>query len=380
LAAALLNNLGCEGRAAPWQPRSDLFPLRSLPVTLKELIQSMITKLTFHEIHSLGTSLHPEKVTLPLPFEVMQDVVIEDVSSLLTDKTLDWVSKELGTYLTDMLKSVRYALVHRYPCDSTTRGTPDEQESEKLVNRLVELIHIIRPMRQNTSVIRGQQSGADFWVVGLHTPNQLEVPEVQKLFHLRNEDLLLLKQTAALFNQAMQGPAMKFRTSVAYHSVGRQITHGNAKFLLWCSALEALFTSNGVEHKGSLVATERIKWFLGPKTLIYEKGDIPDYISSQPNLTIADVVGNIYKVRNFIAHGDVVPREYFKTILREGVSGDVVAIEVLGEALSFIVRKSLLRILQDGLLNHFKNASTSEAYFSSQGLTKTQLKKAAQKP
>jgi hypothetical protein len=205
----------------------------------------MITKLTFHEVHSLGSSIHDERVTLPLPFEVMTEVALEDVSALLTDETLDWVSKHLGIYQTEALKNVRFALVHRYPTESSIRGTNDELESEKLVRNLIELIHIIRPMRQNTSVVRGQHSEDGFRVVGLDTPNQLEVPEVQKLFHLRNEDLHLLKQTAPVFVQAMQGPAMKFRTAIAYHNVGRLLTHGNAKFLLWCSALEALYTLRG---------------------------------------------------------------------------------------------------------------------------------------
>jgi hypothetical protein len=140
------------------------------------------------------------------------------------------------------------------------------------------------------------------------------------------------------------------------------------------------FTSHGHEHKGSLVATERIKWFLGPQTPIYEKGDVPDFILNQPHITVADVVGTVYEVRNFIAHGDIVPRKYFETTLREGVGGDVATIEVLGESLSFLVRKSLLRILRDGLLHHFKNAATADAFFSAQGLTKSLLGKKARTP
>jgi hypothetical protein len=342
------------------------------PVASGEIL---ITKLTLHEIHSLGGVIHQKRVTLPLPFEVMNEVAIEDVSGFLTDETLDWVSKHLGIYQTETLKSVRFALVHRYTLDSSIMGTDDEAESEKLIKNLIELIHIIRPMRQDTSIVRGQQSGDNFRVVGLETPTRLEVPEVQKSFHLRNQDLHLLKQTAPLFIQAMQSAAMKFRTAVAYHNVGRLVTHGNARFLLWCSALEALYTSHTYNHQGSLVATERIKWFLGPQTQVYEEGDVPDFILNQPHLTVADIVTKIYEVRNFIAHGDVLPRKYFETTLREGVAGDVATIEVLGEALSFIVRKSLLRILRDDLFYHFKTAATTDAFFGAQGLTRSLLKK-----
>jgi hypothetical protein len=336
----------------------------------------MLTKVTFHEIHSLGSSIHEERVTTPLPFEIMKGVTIEEVSSWLNDETLDWVSRYIGIYATEALKNVRFALVHSYAADSSVRGTNEETESEKLVRNLVELVHIIRPMRQNTSIVRGERGeDKNFRVVHLDTPNQLEVPEVQKLNHLRDKDLHLLKLLAPIFIQAMQSNGLKFRSSVFYHSVGRSVAQGNARYLLWCSAIEALYTSHGSDHQGKLVATERIKWFLGPKTPIYEIGDIPDFIVNQPNITISDVVERLYDVRNYIAHGDIVPKEYFVTAMREGVAGDVVTIEVLGEAASFIVRQSLLRILRDGLLNHFEDAATAEAYFAKHGLTKPILRK-----
>ena len=336
----------------------------------------MLTKLTFHEIHSLGGSIFEDRVTIPLPFEIMQGVTVEDISSWLTDASLDWASKHLGIYQTEALKNVRFALVHRYVADSPIIGTDEDQESEKLVRTLVELIHIIRPMRQNTSIVRGQRDEDNsFRVIGFDTPNQLEVPEVQKLYHLRDKDLSLLKLLAPAFMQAMQSNALKFRSSVFYHHAGRSLGQGNARYLLWCSAIEALYTSHSLDHQGKLVATERIKWFLGPHTPIYEPGDIPDFILNQPNITVADVVDKVYEVRNYIAHGDIVPNDYFVTTMREGVAGDVATIEVLGEAASFIARQSLLRILRDGLLQHFENAATGDAYFAAQGLTKPILRK-----
>jgi len=222
----------------------------------------MFTKLTIHEIYALGSSLLGESVTTPLPFEIVQGVTIEDVSGWLTDANLDWVSKQLGIYQTEALKDVRFALVHRYSDNSSIVGTEAEIESVNLVRNLIELIHIIRPMRQNTSIIRGQlEESNNFRVVGLDTPNQLEVPEVQKLYHLRDQDLTQLKLLAPVFLQAMRGNALKYRSSVFYHSVGRSLEHGNARYLLWCSAIEALYTSHSMDHQGKLVATERINGF-----------------------------------------------------------------------------------------------------------------------
>jgi hypothetical protein len=335
----------------------------------------MPTKLTFHEIHSLGWSSDEDRVTTPLPFEIMSGVTIEDVSSWLNDESLGWVSSQLGFYQTEALKNVRFALVHRYFDQSSVKGTDEDVASEKLVRNLIELVHIIRPMRQRTSIVYAElQEGSRINVGGMDIPNELEVPEVQKLNHLRDKDLQLLKLLTPIFIGAMQRKALKFNSSIFYYAMGRLQPYGNARYLLWCSAIEALFTSHNFDHQGKLVATERIKWFLGSNTSIYEEGDIPDFISNQPTISVGDVVDRLYTVRNYIAHGDVIPNEYFVTPMREGVAGDVATIEVLSEAASFIARQSLLRILKDGLLHHFENAVTADAYFLAHGLTKPLLK------
>jgi hypothetical protein len=239
-------------------------------------------KLTFHEIHSLGWSSEEDRVTIPLPFEIMSGVTTEDVSCWLTDESLKWISPYIGIWEAEALKNVRFALVHRYFDESSVSGTAEDGESEKLVRNLIELMHVIRPMRQRTSIVRAElQEDGRITVRGMDRPSELEVPEVQKLNHLRDKDLQLLKLLAPIFIEARR-KALKFNSSVFYHAMGRLQPHGNARYLLWCSAIEALFTSHNIDHQGKLVATERIKWFLGSNTSIYEKGDIPDFISNQP--------------------------------------------------------------------------------------------------
>src|SRR5262249_22955041 len=142
-----------------------------------------------------------------------------------------------------------------------------------------------------------------------------------------------------------------------------------ARYLLWCSAIESIYTSHGGEHQGSLVAKSRIKWFLGEDTSIYAAGDIPSLLQD-PHLTVGQIVPDLYKMRNFIAHGDKIPDPFFQDILRDGLNGGVAKREVLLEAASFIVRTSLLRILRGGLLHHFADAGPAEAYFGAQNLTK----------
>ena len=125
-------------------------------------------------------------------------------------------------------------------------------------------------MRQSTSIMRGEER-PDKTIDTQHFehPFHLEAPEIQKLYHLRNYDLDLLKAVAPDFLRAMEGEFWKFRRAVDFHEGGRiQGAYWKAKYLLWCSAIEAIYTSHDKDHQGSLVATERIKWFLGEKTSI----------------------------------------------------------------------------------------------------------------
>ena len=205
----------------------------------------------------------------------------------------------------------------------------------------------------------------------------LEVPEVQKLFKLRNNDAEDLKTYAPEFLRAMRGEFWKFRMAVQFHELGHfQPLDWKARYLLWCSAIESIYTSHAWEHQGSLVATSRIKWFIGAATNIYAPGDISRLLE-HPNLTVGGIVGDLYEMRNFIAHGDKIPESFFKDVVRTGFNGGVPKREMLLEGASFIIRTSLLKILRDGLKNHFADAGPAEAYFGAQNLTKSVLRAAS---
>jgi hypothetical protein len=90
-------------------------------------------------------------------------------------------------------------------------------------------------------------------------------------------------------------------------------------------------------------------------------------------LTLADVLDDLYELRNFVAHGDRVPDNFFQTHPRVGINGGVCKVEVLSEAASFIIRRSLLKILREGLLDNFADAGPSEAFFGAPGLVNSRL-------
>lgn len=200
-----------------------------------------------------------------------------------------------------------------------------------------------------------------------------EIPNIQKGFTLRNRDIAELKTVADEFLRAMDGEFWKFRMPVSLYEAGHfQDRHWKSRLFLWTSAIEAIFTSQtrDREHSGSKVAKARVNWFLGPNRKIYAPGDVPSF-APQPEPTIRDLLDDLYEVRNCLAHGDKVPDRFFKPFSNGYET--VNRLTILAEAASFIVRESLLKILRDKLLPHFKGSPESQAYFASNGLIRSLL-------
>jgi hypothetical protein len=343
-------------------------------------------KFTLYPIYWIADIVDDEEFDRGrLPFHIMHGVQIEDVYDRLREDAFSHLERKLGTSTVEILRNVRFALVHRYEHDTIPPGGAPavvaanrSPGSERLVRALAACLRLIRPMRQRALLMGGnvRQADGSFDVTTFDLPpaHLLEVPEVQRLFKLRNQDCDSLGQYAPEFLRAMDGQFWKFRMAVQFHELGHfQALDWKARYLLWCSAIESIYTSHDWEHQGSLVAASRIKWLLGENSSIYAPGDISRLLRD-PGLTVGQVIEDLYELRNFMAHGDRIPDELFNSEMRVGFNGGVKKLEVLMEAASFIIRTSLLRILRDRLLDNFADAAPAQAYFAGQGLTKTLLR------
>jgi hypothetical protein len=322
-----------------------------------------------------------------LPVDVAEGVRIESVREHFREGAFELWRPMVGTTVVDNLERVQFAMVHLYvpePIvvdDGILGAQQRSSESQKLVRMLAACLRLIRPMRQSALTIHGRVRDEDssFEVGGFELPpaHLIEVPEVQKLFMLRNQDADDLRLYAPQFLHGMRGEFWKFRMAVQFHDLGHfQAIDWKARFLHWCSAIESIYTTHHPEHQGKLLATTRIKWFIGQNTSIYAPGDILDLIRD-PGIRVCQIVDDLYNLRNFMAHGDRIPDPYFTDELRMGLDDGVKRFEVLLEAASFIIRTSLLKILRDNLLNQFADAGPAEAYFGAQGLTNTAIRAAA---
>jgi hypothetical protein len=309
-----------------------------------------------------------------LPAAIIPTVRIENVSSMFTPDAFRVFEERLSPDDLKSLKAVKFAIVHRFQTTSYHDKETQSLETGQIVYNVAACLRLIRPMRQFAMRVHGTLNNDGTLDVGGfdHPVHLMEVPAIQKDFRLRNRDIEELQKVAAKYESALTGEYWKFRMPLNLHDAAHFIDdQWKARMSLMCSAIEAIYTSqtHDREHSGSKVAKARIKWFLGENTSIYAPGDVPSfYLSGAKQPTIADVLDDLYEVRNCIAHGDRVPDKHFN-------QNGSVGISVLEEAASYIVRASLIKMLKEDLLVHFKGGPESQAYFSSHGLIRSRLPK-----
>jgi hypothetical protein len=319
-----------------------------------------------------------------LPFEVIDHLNVEDVSRFIAEDEFSLYRDALGMYSHGRFEKIKYVLVHRYPeyeIDPAT-GTlkSGREQSRTLVGNAMACLRLLRPAMQHLQFFEGEvNEDGQFCRIAFRTPlDSVMNPVSHRTLSFRTADAKNLRLYLPLFLEAMNGQYWKFRMAAQLHESGCfQDNDLRAKFFLWTTAVESLFTtqSDRGNNSGSLVATERIKFFLGSKTSIYP----PDELASvyvDPHLCIEDVVKELYCLRNHIAHGDRIPEYYFEQGGRQDIlKGEISRFDMLLEAVSFIIRHSLLKILKENLLGTFANASHSDIYFKAHGLTKSGLDK-----
>lgn len=321
-----------------------------------------------------------------LPLEIVAGIAIEDVSQAFAEDEFEIAKASgLGTSVVKELKRITHAIIFRFPQNEfdpvTNTAIADSQQAHMSVTKIREIaacLRLIRPTQQYAGLIQGDVlSDGRFKIQSFETPDpHADVPMNQRLFSFRTQDAKDLQFYAPLLTDAMHKPYWKFRMAVQlYEAAHFQYRDWKVQFFLWSSALEALFTtqSKDGQNSGSRVASERIKSLIGGSTAIYPPGELLKSIPN-PGYSVNDVIGEVYCLRNHIAHGDRVPDYYFAPTGRADINTPPLKrLQMLSEALSFIIRRSILVILKDGLLGDFADASSSEAYFLPKGLTKNAL-------
>ena len=294
------------------------------------------------------------------PYQILASarLTIENLSDLITETTFSLWNTEctVSKRTAESLKAITFAIVHRRSTSSPT----DEgmfSPSISLIDHASSCLALIRPTRKSrVSHIRGViKADGTFDPQGFSVrEGHADVPEIQKIFGVKEDDIRLLTEVlpefVQLYRTDQNGKMPDYeplRMAVQLYGEGYALSYWKASHILWWSAIEALYGSN------EDAARARIYAFFGNKNLldgyncpIYEKRDIPTYFTAPPNSlhTLGKMVPLIYEVRNASAHGQKVHDSHFVPISHPLGQG-VVGLVALAEAATFIIRKTVIELL-----------------------------------
>jgi hypothetical protein len=316
---------------------------------------------------------------LACPYTILEteNLTIEDVSHLITPDTFSlwkrdcFVSKDIAS----ALDNVKYAIVHRYSSQIERHPGLDKQ-SANLIDFAVSCLALIRPTRKSHAMhIPGViRPDGRFDPQGFSARHEVaDVPEIQKLFTIREKDIKLLTSVLPEFIQLYQKDEKgrlkddyePIRMAVQLYGEAYSLSYWKARHILWWSAIEAIYGNSDD------AAMARIYALFGNKNLvdgyncpIYEREDIPScfFPSSESLHTLGKMVPLIYEVRNASAHGQKVPDSHFVPVPHPLGQG-VVGIDALAEAATFIIRKTIMEILQRGWKDDFTNRAAREKFW-----------------
>ena len=333
-------------------------------------------KIHFTPVNAGVIGLDEDPLVGPYQLLPAENLTIENVSHLITETTFSVWKSDCGVSkrTANSLESIKFAIVHR-----RSSSSPSDDgllsPSFSLVGSAASCLSLIRPTRRRrVRDIRGLiKSDGTFDAVGFGMLEDLaDVPEIQKIFGVREKDIRLLISILPEFMQLYQtdddGKMSDYeplRMAVQLYGEGYGLSYWKARHILWWSAIEALYGSNEV------AAMARIYAFFGNKNLldgyncpIYEKQDIPSYFHASPDSlhTLGKMVPLIYEVRNDSAHGQKVSDVHFVPIPHPLGQG-VVGLEAFAEAATFIIRKTVIEILKRGWREGFKDRDTRDDFW-----------------
>lgn len=317
-----------------------------------------------------------------------ENLTVEDVSHMIAPDTFSLWQQDcmLPKDTIDALQGVFFSIVHRYSAP-TDRDPRLEQYSAELINSAVACLSLVRPTRKSRAgkIVGSVKADGMLYPQGFQAHEPAEVPEVQKLFTIRNRDIETLRTVLPEFLQLYPKDAdgklkdeyEPLRMAVQLYEQAYAIHYWKARHILWWAAIESLY-GNAED-----AAMARIFAFFGNKRLvdgyrcsIYEPGDIPSCYShsSHSDHTLGEMVPLIYAVRNASAHGQKVPDSHFSSVAHP--FGTVVGIDALAEAATFVIRKTVTEILRRGFRERFKDRDARENFWLYEyGLDRRQSKK-----
>ncbi len=312
-----------------------------------------------------------------LPIQLAPNLTISKVSDMITAEDLGPLTRQLGEERKQELFDCQIGLLESYSSESRFSSDEADARSKERMYLALAFLRMIRPMREKEFCIQvcEVETGKYESISLEYQPLPLEVPEIQKLYNLRHQDLETFIKGFENFVAAMNGDAWKFRMAVQFYILGHvERGHWKNRYFLWMAGLDALLATRNANHREQLVVKTRVKSMLGEDFPLYTADDFPSYLPfSKPDVTLSKVLEDLFALRNDVIHGHRIETTVFSLPGRRTFESHMNYAEQLIETASIILRNALFKALESSL-DPYTSEQASEEFWTSQGLTNSEIK------
>jgi hypothetical protein len=301
-----------------------------------------------------------------LPFQIQENIFIEDISDLLTDASFsEGAVGRLGERDRERFKGHRYGLVGHYVGDSAISGARIDVTIRQNLRELMAYLRLLKPTRRIGVYAQGAlRADGSLDVTTFGIDQEQGIDQVDSSNRIEISDLETLRTLTPGLSAGLHGEYWKFRMAFEFHEAAYLVapSHWKAAFASKMSSIEALYTS--MKCQGKKVAHARIEAFLGAGSRLYTGSQelFAGNPTSIPAITISECLEDLYQLRNCIAHGDRIPAKFFETTVARGFGMQIGLLDLLSEAATSISGKGILKIAREGLFDHFRDNDTADDY------------------
>lgn len=286
------------------------------------------------------------EIELDRPFQIDTSLTFENTAGLLKPEMFDLWRDMVSKRERDDLASVRFALVHRF--ESTDYVGREEVLSDDYAYKVFLCLRIIKPTKSVFQRIQVRSfDNEKLEVTGFQHPGVWpNVPDSESINDIDLDDIGRLKALLPAFlTLALNGPE-NIRRAVRHFNVGyTELQDPTTQIVLWMTGIEALFNSGNIRlSRGGL--RDRINESIGLETDIYDSSPMQEYVGGK-SFKVGDLFSDLVTLRNRLVHGQWIPPEWKQREGRKGLISEIPYADVLRETASFILRKGILKHLED---------------------------------
>jgi hypothetical protein len=180
-----------------------------------------------------------------------------------------------------------------------------QEEAAQIVRSALDALVILRPVDVDGYIVFCESGSGRPDPRGFHKFESFKTTKWARctcLHGLNMNDLALCHEAVC---QAFEKGAARLINPIRLLEHGLQGTEMHIRVLLWAIALDALL----IAHNGKTFE-RRLCNLLGPNTHVFPEDDL----GRQPAYRVEEVAGNLYELRNVIAHGNEVPQKFRKPV------------------------------------------------------------------